>query len=92
MPRSEPDAFVEENNLHAQVKALRKAFSGHDLIRTVVGRGYQFKGEIRARASDRSERADPMPDRNVPGRPRAATNLPASTWWVAVSRSKVGVE
>jgi len=63
MSRVWPGRVVEGNNLHAQVKALRKAFSGHDLIRTVVGRGYQFTGEIRARPSDRSERADPTPDR-----------------------------
>src|SRR5215471_2181218 len=39
-----PGRIVEDNNLHAQIKALRKAFSGYDVIRTVVGRGYQFKG------------------------------------------------
>jgi predicted ATPase/DNA-binding winged helix-turn-helix (wHTH) protein len=77
MSRVWPGRIVEENNLHAQVKALRKAFSDHDLIRTVVGRGYQFTGQIRARPADQSERADPMPERNVPGPPRAATNLPA---------------
>src|SRR6516164_4057874 len=43
-----PGRIVEENNLHAQIKALRRAFSDHDLIRTVVGRGYQFTGEIQA--------------------------------------------
>src|SRR5687768_14441258 len=49
-----PDRVVEENNLQAQISALRKAFGAdRDLIRTVAGRGYQFSGEIRgvARAS-----------------------------------------
>jgi DNA-binding winged helix-turn-helix (wHTH) protein len=31
MSRVWPGRIVEENNLHAQVKALRKAFSDHDL-------------------------------------------------------------
>jgi predicted ATPase/DNA-binding winged helix-turn-helix (wHTH) protein len=49
-----PDRIVEENNLQAQISALRKAFGAdRDLIRTVAGRGYQFSGDIRgvARAS-----------------------------------------
>ena len=57
--RAWPGRIVQENNLQAQVKALRRAFSDHDLIRTVVGRGYQFTGEIRARTADRNERAEP---------------------------------
>jgi predicted ATPase/DNA-binding winged helix-turn-helix (wHTH) protein len=37
--------FVSENNLQAQVTALRKALGpDRDLIRTVSGRGYQFTG------------------------------------------------
>src|SRR5947209_613357 len=43
-----PDRVVEENNLQAQISALRKAFGAdRDLIRTVAGRGYQFIGDIR---------------------------------------------
>ena len=43
-----PDRIVEENNLQVQISALRKAFAAdRGLIRTVVGRGYQFTGEIR---------------------------------------------
>ncbi len=43
-----PDRVVEENNLQAQVSALRRAFGAdRDLIRTVAGRGYQFTGQIR---------------------------------------------
>src|SRR5215470_13569246 len=72
-----PGRIVEDNNLHAQVKALRKAFSDHDLIRTIVGRGYQFRGEVRARRSGESERAQPERASDVSARPRATTNLPA---------------
>src|SRR5215813_11895645 len=49
MRRVWPGRIVEDNNLQAQIKALRRAFSDHDLIRTVVGRGYQLTREIRAR-------------------------------------------
>src|ERR1700746_1615670 len=49
MTRVWPGRIVEDNNLHAQIKALRKAFAGYDVIRTVVARGYQFTGHIRAR-------------------------------------------
>jgi DNA-binding winged helix-turn-helix (wHTH) protein len=36
-----PGVFVEENNLQAQVSALRKVL-GRDAITTIPGRGYQF--------------------------------------------------
>ena len=70
-----PGRIVEENNLHAQVKALRKAFSDRDLIRTVVGRGYQFMSEIRARSADQSA----WPERGTASNVSAPTNLPAPT-------------
>src|SRR5262249_40621287 len=48
MSRVWPDRIVEENNLQAQISALRRAFGpDRDLIRTVAGRGYQFLGDIR---------------------------------------------
>src|SRR5258707_4242530 len=48
MKRVWPDRIVEENNLQAQISALRRAFAAdRDLIRTIAGRGYQFTGEIR---------------------------------------------
>jgi DNA-binding winged helix-turn-helix (wHTH) protein len=48
MERVWPDRIVEENNLQAQISALRRAFGAdRDLIRTIAGRGYQFTGEIR---------------------------------------------
>src|SRR5271163_1081052 len=48
MARVWPNRIVEENNLQAQISALRAAFGAERaLIRTVSGRGYQFTGEIR---------------------------------------------
>src|SRR5215470_7640420 len=72
-----PGRIVEDNNLHAQIKALRKAFSDHDLIRTIIGRGYQFRGEVRTRRRTRAEGAQPERASDVSARPRATTNLPA---------------
>ena len=79
MSRVWPGRIVEDNTLHAQIKALRKAFSPDDLIRTVVGRGYQFRGEVRARRASRSEPAERGVGSEVAGPPRASTNLPAPT-------------
>jgi len=78
MRRVWPGRIVEDNNLHAQIKALRRAFSDHDLIRTVVGRGYQFRAEVRPRLGNHIERAQPGTASNVSA-PRAPTNLPAQT-------------
>jgi predicted ATPase/DNA-binding winged helix-turn-helix (wHTH) protein len=51
MARVWPDRVVEQNNLQAQIVALRKAFGAdRDLVRTVSRRGYQFTGEIRVLA------------------------------------------
>ena len=48
MRRIWPDRVVEENNLEAQISALRKAFGpDRSLIRTVSGRGYHFTGDLR---------------------------------------------
>src|ERR1700733_6426389 len=49
MNRVWPDRIVEENNLQAQISALRRVFAtDRDLIRTIAGRGYQFTGAVRA--------------------------------------------
>jgi TolB-like protein/Flp pilus assembly protein TadD len=40
-----PDTVVEENNLQAQISALRKLL-GPDLIATIPGRGYRFTAEV----------------------------------------------
>src|SRR6516164_6580949 len=79
MSRVWPGRIVDDNRLHAQIKALRKVFSDDDLIRTVVGRGYQFRGEVREHGAGYSERREPgeASDTSVP--PRARTNLPAPT-------------
>ena len=75
MARVWPDRVIEENNLQAQVSALRRAFGAErDLIRTVAGRGYQFSGEIRIP----SENADEWAGAGMAG-PLAVpspTNLP----------------
>src|SRR6266481_5813090 len=58
MHRVWPDRIVEENNLQAQISALRRAFGAErDLIRTIAGRGYQFTGEIRTVSTN----SDPLP-------------------------------
>jgi predicted ATPase/DNA-binding winged helix-turn-helix (wHTH) protein len=42
-----PGLAVEENNLHVQMAALRRALGAHHgLIQTVPGRGYRFSGDI----------------------------------------------
>jgi predicted ATPase/DNA-binding winged helix-turn-helix (wHTH) protein len=47
MARVWPGRTIAENNLAAQIKALRAAFRvERALIRTITGRGYQFTGEI----------------------------------------------
>src|SRR3981189_2827174 len=72
-----PDRIVEENNLQAQISALRRAFGAdRDLIRTIAGRGYQFTGEIRTVSAGPNAQASagmPQPRRTPP---RPPTNLP----------------
>src|SRR5215471_10908281 len=73
MARVWPDRVVEENNLQAQISALRAAFgSDRELIRTVSGRGYQFTGEVQtvAAAAEREIGADAL------AAERPSTNLP----------------
>src|SRR5271156_310643 len=73
MARVWPNRIVEENNLQAQISALRAAFGAERaLIRTVSGRGYQFTGEIRilsASPDERATAAEPevvLPPTNLP--------------------------
>jgi predicted ATPase/DNA-binding winged helix-turn-helix (wHTH) protein len=71
MARVWPDRVVEENNLQAQIVALRRVFGAErDLIRTVSRRGYQFTGEIRTASTgaagevdEEVAAADPRDDR-----------------------------
>ncbi len=75
MNRVWPDRIVEENSLHAQIAALRRAFGAdRDLIRTVAGRGYQFTGEIRTIAARPNAQAIAGMPQPAPSRP--PTNLP----------------
>jgi predicted ATPase/DNA-binding winged helix-turn-helix (wHTH) protein len=62
-----PGLVVQENNLAAQVSALRKVLGG-EVIATVPGRGYRFAARIEAAAA-----AAPAP----PQVPVLRTNLPA---------------
>src|SRR3984893_15338661 len=58
MARVWSDRIAEENNLQAQISALRAAFGAErKLIRTVPRRGYQFTGEIRILQANPDERA-----------------------------------
>src|ERR1700682_544923 len=78
MKRVWPDRIVEENNLQAQISALRRAFAAdRDLIRTIAGRGYQFTGVIRtvsARPNAQANARMPQPTL-TPSRP-SPTDLP----------------
>ena len=79
MERVWPNRVVDENNLPAQITALRRAFGAdRDLIRTVPSRGYQFTGEIRAPAT--SSDSPPVLVTSAPfaALVRAPTNLPVS--------------
>ena len=50
MSRAWPGRIVEEDNLRAQIRALRLVLADPDLICTVAGRGYQFTGEVHRRS------------------------------------------
>ena len=75
MDRVWPDRIVAENSLQAQISALRRAFAAdRDLIRTIVGRGYQFTGVIGTVSARLDEQAPAgMPQ---PAQSRPPTNLP----------------
>jgi predicted ATPase/DNA-binding winged helix-turn-helix (wHTH) protein len=77
MRRVWPNRVVEENNLQAQISALRGAFGAdRELIRTIAGRGYQFSGEIRVLSSGRYARSVAGSTSVEPVSARASTNLP----------------
>jgi DNA-binding winged helix-turn-helix (wHTH) protein len=77
MARVWPGRIVEENNLQAQISALRAAFGAdRELIRTVSGRGYQFAGEIRALPAAPVERAAPAATVTWPEATLRLTNVP----------------
>ena len=77
MSRVWPDRIVEENNLQAQISALRRAFGAdRDLIRTIAGRGYQFTGEIRTVSASPMRRQPRGCLQPPPAPSRPPTNLP----------------
>jgi predicted ATPase len=77
MARGWPDRIVEENNLQAQIAALRKVFrADRDLIRTVSGRGYQFTAEVRILSAGRDERTGATAAAAQPASTVQSTNLP----------------
>jgi predicted ATPase/DNA-binding winged helix-turn-helix (wHTH) protein len=79
MSRVWPGRIVEDNNLYAQIKALRRAFADRAPIRTVVGRGYQLTGDIRVRSAGHDEGTASETAREVLAPAPTPTNLPAPT-------------
>ncbi len=76
MDRVWPGLVVVENNLAAQISALRKVLGG-DLIVTIPGRGYRFTGRLDA--VPEAPAAAPAPGPVSPDAPPALrTNLPES--------------
>lgn len=70
-----PDLFVEENNLHVQVSALRKVL-GPEAIQNVARRGYRFAVEVRSTAAEpRSSRQRPPMGPGLIGRDEDARAL-----------------
>jgi len=74
-----PGLVVEENNLAAQVSALRKVLGG-EVIATIPGRGYRFVAAMatpRAAANDAAVAAEPPASHDDATPPALRTNLPA---------------
>src|SRR5262245_47199476 len=76
-----PGQVVQENNLSAQMSALRKAL-GEDLIATIPGRGYRFVGRPSPAPAGAPE-APPAPASGgdtaaAPAGASPRTNLPAT--------------
>jgi len=70
-----PDAQVEENTLHGQISAVRKALgTDQGLLKTVSGRGYQLLGDWVPQGTDHVARSA---GQALPMRPPVvSTNLP----------------
>ncbi len=68
-----PGLVVEENNLAAQISALRKVLGG-EVIATIPGRGYRFTARIEAGSSAAPPLASPAPP--PPPTPQPATPPP----------------
>ncbi|MBC7380926.1 MAG: helix-turn-helix transcriptional regulator, partial [Burkholderiaceae bacterium] len=73
-----PGVVVEENNLAAQISALRKVLGG-EVIATIPGRGYRFAARFAARqdgAAPKPAQAASSPPARPPAEARLKTNLP----------------
>src|SRR3954452_6061760 len=66
-----PGLVVEENNLAAQISALRKVVGG-DVIATIPGRGYRFVARVESMAPASATA------RGVPAAADAGTAIPAA--------------
>ena len=78
MQRVWPNRIVEENNLQAQISALRRVFGAdRDLIRTIAGRGYQFTGAVRTALSSAPAQASAETAAPASDLATTLTNLPA---------------
>jgi predicted ATPase/DNA-binding winged helix-turn-helix (wHTH) protein len=83
MDRVWPGLVVQENNLAAQVSALRKVLGG-DVVATIPGRGYRFIAAIAGRVGAPAVPASAHPVASAEPAVRAAdvpalrTNLPAA--------------
>jgi predicted ATPase/DNA-binding winged helix-turn-helix (wHTH) protein len=77
MARVWPNQIVEENNLQAQMSALRAALGpDRELIRTVARRGYQFTGEARSTPASPEEHVTGEVPSGRPVPVPSTTNLP----------------
>src|SRR5712672_3181318 len=77
MRRVWPDRIVEENNLQAQIAALRRVLADDRyLIRTIAGRGYQFTGDIRMVSASPDSRPAATTGVPIAASARIPTNLP----------------
>jgi adenylate cyclase len=74
-----PGRIVAENNLYAQIKALRRAFADRDLIGTIVGRGYRFGYEVRVQGLGGDPLTDPGTARSALGQSGDPTKAQAQT-------------
>ena len=91
MSRVWPGIVVAEENLKAQIFALRKALGeDRDLIRTEFGRGYRFTAEVRLivawGACQRPTRRGHLSSQRLV--PRRISRRPPHRWCVPRSRSQ----
>lgn len=77
MQRVWPSQLVSENNLQAQIAALRKALGpDRDLVRTIARQGYQFVGTVTVTTDGLYSPSAQLPKAQIPSLARPLTNLP----------------